>query len=233
VDNQSPVANVATHTRVETTTSQAAEPNTSQRKPALKVPTLPAWDNQNGEDNINIFLPRLAQYLRNQGISQKDMPLNVYPFLKGKAFQLWQLEADSLTHTDTELTWELFEKFMKDTFGIVAPERQARQQYDRLVHKGSVFKYVSEIKRLVHVMKPLPMVCPGEADIVHHFVKNAKAPLQDWLKDHCPPGYWTSAAEVFEKAIQFGNNNEPPLKRRYGTNLVHQDGTYGAKWGGM
>jgi len=97
VDTQSPVANVATHTRAVTNISQAAELNPSQRKPALKVPTLPAWDNQNGEDNVNIFLPRLAQYLHNQGLSQQELPLNVYPFLKGKAFQLWQLEADSLT----------------------------------------------------------------------------------------------------------------------------------------
>jgi hypothetical protein len=59
-------------------------------KPALKNPTFPAWDgsSQRDEDGVNVFLPRLAQYLEAQGVSKEQRPHNVFPFLKGKAFQL-------------------------------------------------------------------------------------------------------------------------------------------------
>jgi hypothetical protein len=33
-------------------------------------------------------------------------------------------------------------------------------------------------------------------------------------------------------ASDLSDSNEPPLKRRYGTNLLQQDGTYGAKLSG-
>jgi len=114
-----------------------------------------------------------------------------------------------------DLTWELFAKFMKDT-GVIAPERQAKRQYDRLLQSGNVFKYVSETKRLVQLMQPMPMICPGEADIIHNFITKAKPPLQERLREYCPVNYWTSSAEVFEKAIQFGTNHDPTLSRALG-----------------
>jgi hypothetical protein len=104
---------------------------------------------------------------------------------------------------------------MKDTFGVIAPERQARRQYDRLIQSGNVFKYVSETRRLVQLMKPMPMICPGEADVIHNFITRARAkpPLQEWPREHCPVNYWTSSAQVYEKVIQFGTNHDPTLTR--------------------
>lgn len=40
-----------------------------------------------------------------------------------------------------------------EAFGQVAPERHARLQYDRLNQKGSVFAYVTEMKKLFQIMK--------------------------------------------------------------------------------
>jgi hypothetical protein len=34
------------------------------------------------------------------------------------------VEAETLTQGNIELTWELFAKFMEDTFGVIAPERK-------------------------------------------------------------------------------------------------------------
>jgi hypothetical protein len=62
-------------------------------------------------------------------------------------------------------------------------------------------------------MKPMPMICPGEADVIHNFITRAKPPLQKWLREHCPVNYWTSSAQVYEKAIQFGTNHDPTLTR--------------------
>jgi len=62
---------------------------TAYPKAALKIPTFPAWDSgsQKEVDGVNVFLPRLAQYLETQGVSKEQIPHNVFPFLKGKAFQ--------------------------------------------------------------------------------------------------------------------------------------------------
>jgi len=96
------------------------------------------------------------------------------PFLKGRAFQLWQLQTTTLNAYSTVITWELFEAFMKKAFGQVAPERHARLQNDILTQTGSVFAHVTEMKneKLIQIMKPMPIICPGGADVVHHFISN-------------------------------------------------------------
>jgi len=102
---------------------------------------------------------------------------------------------------------------MKDSFGITAPERHARKKWDRLTQAGNVFKYVQETRSLVQQMKPMPMICPGEADIVHHFILNARPPLREWLTTHTPAGYWQSSQQIFETAIEFGTNQDSVLTR--------------------
>jgi hypothetical protein len=155
---------------------------------------------------VNIFLPRLFQHLQTQGLSKRRMPQHVLPFLKGRAFQLWQLQTTTLQTSKIVITWELFETFMKKTFGQIAPERQARLQYDKLTQTGSVFSYVTETKKLVQIMQPMPMICPGEAEVVNHFISKAKPTLQAWLTEHCPPNFWENSEQVFDQAIQFATN---------------------------
>jgi hypothetical protein len=93
VHAETPASAMHVGTEKSTSSPVALQEPTTARRPALKVPVLPAWDNRQGEDNVNIFLPRLAQYLEIQGVNRKERPNNVFPFLKGKAFQLWELES--------------------------------------------------------------------------------------------------------------------------------------------
>jgi hypothetical protein len=187
----------------------------SKPRKNVKLPTLQAWDSvsRNEEDSVLVFLPRLAQYLDASNVPKYERMDHVLPFLKGRAFMLWQLEADRMTHENEVPTWTHFEKFMKDSFGITAPERHARKKWDRLTQTGNVFKYVQETRSLVQQMKPMAMICPGEADIVHHFILNARPPLREWLTTHTPVGYWESSQQIFEKAIEFGTNQDPVLTR--------------------
>jgi hypothetical protein len=127
--------------------------------------------------------------------------------------QLWLLETESLEERKETLTWKHFEQFMKGTFGVIAPEKQARRQYDKLVQTGNVFHYVQDIRKLIQVMKPMPMICPGEADIVHNFISRAKPPLQEWLREKCPINFWKNSQEVFDKAIQYGTTYDPAVTR--------------------
>jgi hypothetical protein len=141
----------------------------------IRVPPLHQWGGSNGieEKSVRIFLPRLAQYLEAQGISQNKLHQHVGPFLKGKAFELWALQCQTYISSDTPATWDLFAKFMTKTFGAIAPERQARLKYDKLTQQGSVFSYITETKKLVQLMRPMIMICPGEAEIISHFVDKA------------------------------------------------------------
>jgi hypothetical protein len=187
---------------------------TKPYKVVLKVPALPPWSggNQKDEDQVNVFLPRLAQYLQTQQVSKRHYVSNVLPFLKGRAFQLWDLHSTTEATQNRSPTWEDFTTFMKKTFGNLAPERSARLQYDQLTQTKSAFVYVSEMKKLVQLMKPMPMVCPGEADIIHHFIKNAKHDVRAYLTEHCPPNFWASVDEVFDHAIQYATNQAGTAK---------------------
>jgi hypothetical protein len=174
----------------------------------IRVPPLHQWGGGNGseEESVRIFLPRLAQYLEAQGISQNKLHQHVGPFLKGKAFELWALQCQTYISSDTPVTWDLFAKFMTKTFGAIAPERQARLKYDKLTQQGSVFSYITETKKLVQLMRPMKMICPGEAEIISHFVDKAKPNLQIWLTTRCLPDYWADSEQLFDEAIMFATN---------------------------
>jgi hypothetical protein len=87
------------------------------------------------------------------------MVRHILPFLEGRAFQLWNLQAKTYNNEKTKITWVMFSDFLRKTFGTVEPERLARQQYNALVQKGNVFGFVAEIKKLVQIMKPMPTRC--------------------------------------------------------------------------
>jgi len=141
----------------------------SRPKKNVKLPTLQAWDSvsRNEEDSVLVFLPRLAQYLDASNVSKDERMDHVLPFLKGRAFMLWQLEAERMANENEVPTWTHFEKFMKDSFGITAPERHARKKWDRLTQAGNVFKYVQETKS-------------GAAD-------ETDAYDLPWRSSYCPP----------------------------------------------
>jgi hypothetical protein len=178
----------------ECTPQDAHTTTTTPSKVVVKVPALPPWSggNQRDGDPVNVFLPRLAQYLQAQQVSKQHYVDNVLPFLKGSAFQLWDLHSTTEADQKRSPTWEDFTTFMKKTFGNFAPERSARLQYDQLTQTKSVFGYVSEMKKLVQLMRPMPMICPGQADIVHHFIKNAEPDVRAYLTERCPPNFWAN-----------------------------------------
>jgi len=160
---------------VQPATQQLTRTAKPKQRVALKVPALQPWSgNQKEDDNVTVFLPRLTQYLLSQNVTTRHHIDNVLPFLKGKAFQLWEVRLRTLQSQNTPVTWDDFTTYMKSTFGSLAPERTARHQFDKLVQTGNVFGYVTEMKKLVDIMRPLPMVCPGEVELVNHFIRNAK-----------------------------------------------------------
>jgi hypothetical protein len=84
----------------------------------LKVPIPQTWsgghDKDKNEDKVHVFLPRLAQYFKSQNLREKDYLANVLPFLKGNAFQQWNLKAGIFTQEKVTHLGELYLLHEKD-----------------------------------------------------------------------------------------------------------------------
>ncbi len=180
----------------------------SPSRSTLKIPVPKAWGGGKEEESVNVFVPRLARYLQAHKVPVEEMPYQVLDFLSGKAFQLWKLESETLEAAGTPLTWNLFASCIKRGFGVLDPERHARQQFDSLKQTHTTFSYVNETKRLWGLMKPAPMLAPSEGDVIAKFLTGAKSELRDYLTANTPAGYWTSAEQLFEKAVNWALNNK-------------------------
>ena len=174
----------------------------------VKKPILKQWGGTKDEESVGIFIDRLHRYFASHNVSMDDMPAQALDFLNGKAFQLWKLESEMLVSEGTALTWVKFESFMKQSLGSLDPERHARQQFDSLKQTGSVFNYVTEVRRLIRIMHPMPMIRPGDGDIVSRFISNARPELREYLNANTPEGYWKSTEQLFERALTWALNTD-------------------------
>ena len=179
------------------------------RRSSMKVPSPRNWSGnakEKGEEDITVFLPKLKAYFEHYERNEAEMVADAHHYLTGKAFQLWELEKSSILAKGLLLTWDRFTVFMQTTFGAIQPERQARAQYERLHQDGHVFKYVTEMKKLVQMMSSSDRIKPSEGDVIQHFIANAQPDLKAYLVSETPPNYWKDADEVFTKAINWGTN---------------------------
>ena len=62
-------------------------------------------------------------------------------------------------------------------------------------------------------MKPMPMIVPSEGDVVSKFLNGARPDLKDYLTANTPAGYWTSAEQLFDKAINCALDNKTKDQR--------------------
>jgi hypothetical protein len=88
------------------------------RKTSIRTPAFKPWAGTSQEENVNIFLPRLSEHLRSQNLRKKEMVRHVLPFLEGRAFQLWNLQAKTYNNEKTKITWVVFSDFLRKTVGL-------------------------------------------------------------------------------------------------------------------
>ena len=167
----------------------------------LKVPVPIVLNNSNDED-INVYLDRLEYYLTAQNERKSNWPRLLLQFLGSKPFQLWNLELKANDADSTTVDWKYCRSFMTKSFGIIAAERKARNEFDGLKQTKSVESYINELRRLVRIMSSLPLICPSEGDIIRRFIDGCKPDIKQWLIENLTPNpYWQSAEEVFQMAI--------------------------------
>lgn len=170
----------------------------------LRVPVPTVWTGTKEED-VEVFLPRIAHYFTESGVDPVEWPVLVQSFLGDRAFQLWHLELQNILASGSA-TWEHFCQYMRDSFGSVAPERKARKRYETLRQKDDVESFITELKACIRIMKPLPMIAPSEGDIVRRFLDGCKPDLQKFLTENTPHPYWKDAEQVFRMAIDRSAN---------------------------
>lgn len=113
----------------------------------------------------------------------------------------------SPTANNEPVTLDIFKQFLSSTFGAIALEKQARAQYKNLYQTGSAYAYVIETRKLVQQMQHDPHVCLSEADVIEHFISNAKPELRNYLITQTPDSsYYANSAEVFLKATNWCTN---------------------------
>ena len=57
-------------------------------------------------------------------------------------------------------------------------------------------------------MKPKPIMCPGDGDVLSNFINNVRQDLKAHITTEKPEGYWESLDQVFEKATTWALNNK-------------------------
>ena len=58
----------------------------------------------------------------------------------------------------TQGTWDEFSTFLFESFGSVAPDREARAKYNKLKQTGTVSNYVQETRNLVRLSCEIEIV---------------------------------------------------------------------------
>ena len=130
-----------------------------------------------------------------------------YPtVLEREPFQLWNLELEALKDSYAPHDWTVFCAYMKKSFDVVAPERRARIKFDNLRQTGDVESFANELRGLVRIMSPVPMVCPSEGDITRGFIDGCKPDIKAWLVAHTPDPYWKSSDDCDQFAINRAAN---------------------------
>lgn len=181
--------------------------NSLQRraKSKISIPAPKLWTGQKDED-VTIFLNRIKHYFESNQESKRNWPQSVLGYLGDKPFQLWNLEMQEISSLGNTPTWVDFISFMRKSFGVVAPERQARAKYDELKQTSTVEAYVNELKKLVRIMAPLKIVVPGEGDLIRKFISGCKPDMREYLNAETPVPFWDSAEQCFQKAINRSAN---------------------------
>ena len=157
--------------------ANSATSHGNKRKSKLKVPVPKAWNGAKDEENT-VFLARMELYFQAHNEPKAGWSTIILQFLSNKPFQLWNLELQALKDSYAPHDWNVFCAYMKKSFGVVTPERRACNKFDNLRQTEDVESFANELRRLVRIMSPLPMVCPSEGDITRPFIDGCKPDIK-------------------------------------------------------
>ncbi|DBA80527.1 TPA: hypothetical protein ACH3X1_007792 [Trebouxia sp. C0004] len=128
--------------------------------------------------------------------------------LKGAALLSWELECQDavLAEGCSAVSWDQFERFMLDSFGLLQPATETRSAYDAMVQSDydTVSEFVREFRLKERELIGTPYH-PGGSAIVD-FIKELTPAVRKYLQDNAPEEWWTYVKQVYKKSLQYELN---------------------------
>ena len=184
-------------------------------KSALKPPPPARWSGKDKDLEVKQFLKELKCHLTWYKVSEAEMGATALNFLTDKPFKMWASQLEDLQATGKLGTWDEFSTFLFESFGSVAPDREARAKYNKLKQTGTVANYVQETRNLVRELKDSKWPV-GDGELITHFIDGLKSSEQQYVEENSPPGGWSDSGDLYAKALNYEYNLSASRARRNG-----------------
>ncbi|DBA87815.1 TPA: hypothetical protein ACH3X1_004814 [Trebouxia sp. C0004] len=140
--------------------------------------------------------------------------------LKGAALLSWELECQDavLAEGCSAVSWDQFERFMLDSFGLLQPVTETRSAYDVMVQSDydTVSEFVREFRLKERELIGTPYH-PGGSAIVD-FIKKLTPAVRKYVQDNAPQEWWTYVKHVYKKSLQYELNQRAAVTVRTDNN---------------
>ena len=154
-------------------------------------------------EHVKSFLSEVKRYLAVTSLPVSSWGVMSAHFLKGAAL----------------LSWDQFEHFMLDSFGLFQPATEIRSAYDAMVPSDydTVSEFVREFRLKERELIGTPYH-PGGSAIID-FIKKLTPAVRKYVQDNAPEVWWTDVKQVYKKSLQYELNQRAAV-------TVHVDSDY-------
>ena len=184
-------------------------------KSALKSPPPGRWSGKEKDLEVKQFLKELKCHLTWYKVTEAEMGATALNFLTDKPFKMWASQLEDLQAAGKLGTWDEFSTFLFESFGSVAPDREARAKYNKLKQTGTVAGYVQETGNLVRELKDSKWPV-GDGELITHCIDGLKSSEQQYVEENSPPGGRSDSGDLYAKALNYEYNFSASRARRNG-----------------
>ncbi|DBA79953.1 TPA: hypothetical protein ACH3X1_008158 [Trebouxia sp. C0004] len=132
--------------------------------------------------------------------------------LKGAALLSWELECQDavLAEGCSAVSWDQFERFMLDSFGLLQPATETRSAYDAMVQSDydTVSEFVRELRLKERELIGTPYHPGGSAivDFIKKLTRAVRKYVQDNAPEECSRRVDKYGKQVYKKSLQYELN---------------------------
>jgi len=172
-------------------------------------------------EHVKSFLSEVKRYFAVTGLPVSSWGVMSAHFLKGAALLSWELEFQDavLAEGSSAVSWDQFEHFMLDSFGLFQPATEIRSAYDAMLQSDydTVSEFVREFRLKERELIGTPYH-PGGSAIID-FIKKLTPAVRKYVQDNAPEEWWTDVKQVHKKSLQYELNQRAAV-------TVHVDSDY-------
>jgi len=172
-------------------------------------------------EHVKPFLSEVKRYYAVTGLPVSSWGVMSAHFLKGAALLSWELEFQDavLAEGSSAVSWDQFEHFMLDSFGLFQPATEIRSAYDAMLQSDydTVSEFVREFRLKERELIGTPYH-PGGSAIID-YIKKLTPAVRKYVQDNAPEEWWTDVKQVYKKSLQYELNQRAAV-------TVHVDSGY-------